>query len=64
MDFLLYIVGFMGFVVWAAIKMDVNKRLDNYDITRIDNAKLTRDMNYGVSTAERQRRLISGYYDK
>ena len=51
-------------VVWGINKASVEARLDNYDISKIDNTKLTRVMINGVSVAERRRRCVNGYYDK
>ena len=41
-----------------------NSKLDHYDVSKIDNVKLTRDMVNGVSVSERRRRCVNGYYDK
>lgn len=51
-------------VIWGINKASVETRLDNYDISKIDNTKLTKDMINGVSVAERRRRCVNGYYDK
>ena len=51
-------------VIWGINKASVEARLDNYDISKIDNTKLTNDMINGVSVAERRRRCVNGYYDK
>ena len=51
-------------VIWGINKASVEVRLDNYDISKIDNTKLTNDMINGVSVAERRRRCVNGYYDK
>lgn len=45
-------------------KIIANHRLDNYPVSKIDNAKLGKDVANGVSVAERRRRCINGYYDK
>lgn len=50
--------------IYAISKANTERKLDNYDISKIDNAKLTRDMCNGVSVAERRRRCVNGYYDK
>ena len=50
--------------VFAVPNMITNHKLDNYDISKIDNAKLGRDVVNGVSVAERRRRCVNGYYDK
>lgn len=50
-------------IYWIA-KSNIERKLDNYDISKIDETKLTRDMCNGVSVAERRRRCIKGYYDK
>ena len=44
--------------------MITNHKLDNYDMSKVDNTKLTQDMINGVSVAERRRRCVNGYYDK
>ena len=51
-------------VIWCINKASIEARLDNYDISKIDNTKLTKDMINGVSVAERRRRCVNGYYDK
>ena len=51
-------------VIWGINKARIEARLDNYDISKIDNTKLTKDMINGVSVAERRRRCVNGYYDK
>ena len=51
-------------VIWCINIASVDARLDNYDISKIDNTKLTKDMINGVSVAERRRRCVNGYYDK
>ncbi len=50
--------------IFAIPNMITNYKLDNYDISKIDNAKLSRDAANGVSVAERRRRCVNGYYDK
>ena len=50
--------------VWAINKADINRKLDNYDMSKVDNSKLSWDTANGVSVAERRRRLVNGYYDK
>ena len=50
--------------IFAIPNMITNHKLDNYDISKIDNAKLSRDAANGVSVAERRRRCVNGYYDK
>ena len=50
--------------IYAISKANTERKLDNYDISKIDNTKLTRDMCNGVSVSERRRRLVNGYYDK
>ena len=50
--------------IFAIPNMITNHKLDNYDISKIDNAKLSRDAVNGVSVAERRRRCVNGYYDK
>ena len=49
---------------FAIPNMITNYKLDNYDMSKVDNAKLTRDMQNGISVAERRRRCVNGYYDK
>ena len=41
-----------------------NKKLDNYDMSKVDTGKLCGDAAKGVSVAERRRRCVNGYYDK
>ena len=50
--------------IFAIPNMITNYKLDNYDMSKVDNAKLTRDMQNGISVAERRRRCVNGYYDK
>ena len=50
--------------IFAIPNMITNHKLDNYDISKIDNAKLSRDAANGVSVSERRRRCVNGYYDK
>lgn len=58
----------IGLVVIIAIfaipNMITNHKLDNYDMSKVDNTKLTNDMINGVSVADRRRRCVNGYYDK
>ena len=50
--------------IFAIPNMCTNYKLDNYDMSKVDNAKLTKDMQSGISVAERRRRCVNGYYDK
>lgn len=50
--------------IWAISKISTEVKLDNYDMSKVDTAKLTKDMANGVSVAERRRRCVNGYYDK
>lgn len=50
--------------IFAIPNMITNHKLDNYDMSKVDNAKLTKDMQNGVSVSERRRRCVNGYYDK
>lgn len=50
--------------IWAISKISVETKLDNYDMSKVDTAKMTKDMCDGVSVAERRRRCVNGYYDK
>lgn len=50
--------------IFVIPKISTNYRLDNYDVSKIDNTKLSRDAANGVSVAERRRRCVNGYYDK
>ena len=59
---LITIIFFIG--IWVVCKINAERKLDNYDISKIDTAKLNRDMVNGVSVSERRRRCINGYYDK
>ena len=53
------------FVAFFAISnANTERQLDNYDVSKVDNTKLTRDMCNGVSESERRRRMVNGYYDK
>ena len=54
---------FFGAVI-ALSKMNVNRKLDNYDMSKVDNSKLSWDAANGVSVSERRRRCVNGYYDK
>ena len=45
-------------------KISTERKVDNYDMSKVDMTKLNLDMVNGVSAAERRRRLIRGYYDK
>ena len=59
----LFLIGIL-IVGYCIYKAKENEKLDNYDISKIDNTKLTRDMYNGVSVAERRRRCVNGCYDK
>ena len=50
--------------IFAIPNMITNYKLDNYDISKIDNVKLSRDAANRVSVSERRRRCVNGYYDK
>ena len=50
--------------IWTIRKISTEVKLDNYDMSKVDIAKLTKDMANGVSVAERRRRCVNGYYDK
>ena len=50
--------------IFAIPNMITNYKLDNYDISKIDNVKLSRDDANGVSVSERRRGCVNGYYDK
>ena len=58
----------IGLAVIIAIftipNMITNHKLDNYDMSKVDNVKLTKDMQNGISVSERRRRCVNGYYDK
>ena len=55
----------IGIVIISVVEKIIRKaRLDSYDVTNIDNQKLSNDHANGVSTSERQRRAVNGYYDK
>ena len=45
-------------------QMITNAKLENYDMSKVDNVKLTKDMQNGVSVDDRRRRCVNGYYDK
>lgn len=57
------VIGLLLLMAWIN-KVDVDERLDNYPVSKIDNTKLNRDAMNGVSVAERRRRCVNGYYDK
>lgn len=42
----------------------VNKRLDTYDMSKVDTNKLGQDVVDGVPVVERRRRCVTGQYDK
>ena len=50
--------------IFAIPNMITNHKLENYDVSKIDNTKLSWDVANGVSVSERRRRLVNGYYDK
>lgn len=50
--------------IFAIPNMVTSYKLDNYDMSNVDNAKLSRDAANGVSVTERRRRCVNGYYDK
>ena len=50
--------------IWAVSKISVETKLDNYDMSKVDNLKMTIDKQNGVSVSEMRRRCVNGYYDK
>lgn len=50
--------------IFAVPDMITNHKLDYYDMSKVDTAKLNMDMINGVSVSERRRRCVNGYYDK
>jgi len=58
----------IALVVFGAMllipKLITDAKLDNYDMSKVDTTKLTRDAANGVSVSERRRRCVNGYYDK
>ena len=63
MGALIFAVVAIGFIYSFINKINVERRLDNYPVDRIDNRKLYKDIADGVSVAERRRRCVNGYYD-
>ena len=59
----LILIGIFA-AIFAISKANTERQLDNYDVSKVDNTKLTRDMCNGVSESERRRRMVNGYYDK
>ena len=51
-------------VIYFISNASTNAKLENYDMSKVDTMKLTRDAHNGVSVAERRRRCVNGYYDK
>lgn len=58
----------IGIIVIIAIfvipNIVTNHKLDHYDMSKVDDAKLNMDVINGVSVSERRRRCVNGYYDK
>ena len=42
----------------------VNKKLENYDFSNVDNYKMTLDQQNGIDCREIRRRTLCGYYNK
>ena len=59
----LIVIGFFV-VIYLISQASTNAKLDSYDMSKVDNVKLTRDAQNGVSVEERRRRCVNGYYDK
>lgn len=59
MGAVLLIIGFIVLFKYADYKKD--QAIDRYDISKINTAKLTADMNKPLS--ERERNLLAGKYD-
>ncbi len=53
---------FVGIYLISKLRTEI--KLDNYPVSKIDNAKLGADVAAGVSVSERRRRCVNGYYDK
>ena len=45
-------------------RMITNHKLEHYDMSKVDNSKLSWDAAHGVSVDELRRRCVNGYYDK
>lgn len=54
----------IGIVIVVLVNLATEKKVDNYDVSKIDIHKLNIDVQNGVSEAERRRRCAAGYYDK
>lgn len=50
--------------IFAIPNIITHHKLENYDVSKIDNTKLSWDAANGVSVSERRRRCVNGYYDK
>lgn len=59
------VVGLIVFgILYAVYKININYKVDNYDISKVDTTKITEDRAKGVSQAEVCRRMTTGRYDK
>lgn len=58
-DFILLIVVL---VVWGISRSNTNRKLDNYDMSKVSIGKMSMDS--GKSKAEIRRNLVAGKYDK
>ena len=59
-------VDLIGLIILVAIylisKASLNHKVDNYDISKVSSAKMA--MDYDKSPEYRQRKMVSGAYDK
>lgn len=61
------VVGTIGLIVAVSclsMNINTNRKLDRYDMTKVDPHKIALDEIHGVSLQERRRRCVNGYYDK
>ena len=60
------VVGLIIFaIIWAVSSASLNKKVDEYDISRVDNSKMIADkvMN-NLSDRQAQRNMVNHKYDK
>ena len=52
-------------IIWAISKADLNNKVDNYPISRVDTSKMVSDkIRNNLSDAQVQRNMVNGKYDK
>ena len=52
-------------VVWGISKADLNNKVDNYPISRVDTSKMVSDkIRNNLSDTQVQRNMVNGKYDK